>query len=1475
MREVRLALCLAALLFSSISSASIAQSPTLSIPPESTQPSVDVNSSQLSKTDRLFERGRQQFYQGQLQNALQTFQQVLQLRRQAGDRLGEAVVLNSIAEISNRLSKGTEAQKSIEQSLAIVKDPSLLKQQQQRLQSIEAEALDSLGTVYFGRGDVATALKTAQSALAMRQQLKDRTGEGETLILVGAAFLNLGKQSQARDVLGQALQALTEPSFSADEQRSRRFYEGEALAWLGYLETISGNPRQAEKTLEQALTVNRKTGNRSYGELNTLYFIAVLQSNQSKWNEALESCQQLLNLSKEIGHRWYEGNALISMGGVYQAQNQHDRALAAYQQGLTIFKEISDRQKETETIAAIAGIYNKQKQYSQALKHYQQALAITREVKNRSSEASILQNIGSIHQTLKQYPQALERYQQALIIVREIKDRPREAQVLYAIGNIHYEILQYSQALAAYEQALPLFKEIGSLFVENDPNLGAVDAAIGQLYLIIGQIYSTLGRYSKSQEYLDRGITFLQSRSVKARKNKNSEIESVNLHSLMLSYQVLSLNSNAQKQYQQAIAYLQKAVELAKQLKDRQQEKGLYELLVVNYSDLGRAYGLQQDYEGSLKSYQQALTIAQENGLQRWKAMMLLAIGQIYVSKQNFTQGLNYQNQAQVIIDRSKDIFLQIQFFSTRGVIYRKLSRYQEALDDFKQANSLMQKAGDSLGAGSILSLIGAIYTDQKRYDLAISSYQQAQQALQNNPFAPFEHGINANNVEKLCAVAQKVGASEGLFSFADNCTFALRLGSEALKQAFILDGLNSLLVAQKKSLLTLKGGNFHLIGQLYLKQKNYNQALASYQQALPLLHEVGSPIEGATLGDMGIIYLLQGQYDRALVSSQQAVKISRAFNHRINEEDALYYLGIVYWAQGNVPSALDTLMKKSLVENENLANNLTIGSEESKRAFIQGKSKSIDLNVAFHLQSMPNNPEAAKLALTTVLQRKGRILDAVSDNVRRLRQNLQPEDRQLFDNLNTFRAALVNLLYDKQNPLSEKEFKTQVVSLKAKINELEDRLAQRSTEFRVESQPVTIEAVQALIPADAALVEFIRYSPFNPKASNTSQSWGSPRYAAAILTPRGNPKWIDLGEAAPIDLAVRQFRDGLRNQMPEPELRQKGQTLYNLLMSKAQAEVGNAHHLLVSPDSQLNLIPFAALVDSQNQYLVETNTITYLTSGRDLLRLQSDKANRRSRQVPVIIANPNFDRADNSIPAPIANAPNRSNSPKTATRESTQRSGDLGSRRFDPLPNTQAEALAIASLLPNALRLEGSQATENNLKQLQSPSILHIATHGFFFEDAPSFTQSNAKTALNQENPLLRSGLAFAGFNTRLSGSEDGVLTALEVTGLDLRGTRLVVLSACDTGLGGVLNGEGVYGLRRAFVIAGAESQMVSLWRVDDKASADLMSKYYRLLKAGRDRSEALRQVQLEMLQNPQYNHPYYWSAFIFSGDWHKMDNF
>jgi len=692
----------------------------------------------------------------------------------------------------------------------------------------------------------------------------------------------------------------------------------------------------------------------------------------------------------------------------------------------------------------------------------------------------------------------------------------------------------------------------------------------------------------------------------------------------------------------------------------------------------------------------------------------------------------------------------------------------------------------------------------------------------------------------------------------------------------------------------------------LYAQMGDYNPAISLLERVLASAEQFyGTQHQqvAVTLRQLARLYRFSGNYRQAeqLLGRSQSIQEqfyaseeAQAMNvSAASSQPFLAYtlgsLADVYQAQDDLKRTIELRTQSLDIEENFLAQAIRQGvspqllaqgtlnpTTSESDSLIATTNKAISLN----LQAAPDNLQAARLALTTVLRRKGRLLELEVNQAQSLRQNLTTEDQALLTQLTAARSRLAQLIFKKPEALPIEDYRIQVATLQAEISQLENRLFKQQASSDTAPEPVTIEAVQQAIPERTALVEWIRYTPFNPKAKSSDEEWGSPRYAAYILYSQGEPRWVDLGEAEAIEQAVLAFGRALRNPIRLPPVKQSGRTLDALIMQPVRELLAeNTDHLLLSPDSQLNLIPFAALVDERDRYLVEAYQLTYLTSGRDLLRLQHSIP---SSQVPVFFANPDYERP--------GQPPEEVRLATSKPGQENRRSAELANLQFDSLPGTAEEADAIALLLPEAIVLTQSQATENALKQVQSPRLLHIATHGFFLKDVqpptssvtlpslqvvPTPSDSNVpETSSNGNvNPLLRSGLALAGFNPRQSSGEDGVVTAFEAAGLNLLGTQLVVLSACETGLGDVVNGEGVYGLRRAFVIAGAESQMISLWKVSDSGTKDLMSAYYQKLLTGEGRSEALQKTQLELLQTSEYRHPYYWAAFIFSGNWKSLE--
>ncbi|MBC8122507.1 MAG: CHAT domain-containing protein, partial [Gemmatimonadaceae bacterium] len=382
-------------------------------------------------------------------------------------------------------------------------------------------------------------------------------------------------------------------------------------------------------------------------------------------------------------------------------------------------------------------------------------------------------------------------------------------------------------------------------------------------------------------------------------------------------------------------------------------------------------------------------------------------------------------------------------------------------------------------------------------------------------------------------------------------------------------------------------------------------------------------------------------------------------------------------------------------------------------------------------------------------------------------------------------------------------------------------------------------------------------------------------RYAAYLLQPTGPPLGVDLGAARPLDTLVLSWRSWLldRTSPTDGAVQNLARELHKRLLAPLGNRLG-AKHLLIAPDGQLNALPFAALVKGNGRYLLAGHTLTYLASGRELPRLGQKAPPPKS--APLVVGGPDFARAKPgsmiaSQPSPVLVAA-EGDVPERAGAEGMRsgdnpRSPDLAGFTVRPLPGAAVEAKTVANLLGNARLLTGPLATENALKAARSPVLLHLATHGFFLAD-----KSAPPSELGGEEPLLRSGVALAGFNARTSGTEDGVLTALEAQSLELDGTRLVVLSACDTGAGPVLGGEGVQGLRRSLALAGAQSQVLALWPVGDRTTARLMEQFYRGLGLGLGRSEALRRAQLGVAGMAGLGHPYWWAAFAPSGDWRPV---
>ncbi|HEX7998965.1 MAG TPA: CHAT domain-containing tetratricopeptide repeat protein [Pyrinomonadaceae bacterium] len=881
-------------------------------------------------------------------------------------------------------------------------------------------------------------------------------------------------------------------------------------------------------------------------------------------------------------------------------------------------------------------------------------------------------------------------------------------------------------------------------------------------------------------------------------------------------------------------------------------------------------------------------------------AKSLNSVAVLYQRIGNVRQAEELLERALAIVEKAKgadnaDFALAL---SNLAAIYQDEGKYEQAEEKYVQALELRRKVFGEEHQDVALSLnnLASLYLAKGDYVRAEPLLRQAL-ALREKSLGS-AHPDVAVSLSNLASLYQDKGdyvSAEPLLLRALSIVEAIH-GKEHPEVAAMLNNVAGLemdkgnlagaekylrraLAIREKILGALHpdtAASLNGLASFYRAKGDYAQAREMFNRALVIYRNVFGPEHpdvALCLNNLGVLAQDENDYAQAqeLLLQALAIREKALGAEHPDVASSLSNLSTLSESKGEIAQAVSYLVRSNEIREHNLALVLTTGSENQKRLYLATLASETNSTISLHLKRASGNREAARLALTTILRRKGRALDAITDQIGALRRRFNRQDRDLLDRLSMVRTRLAMRVLDGPGGINPQKHRAQLEQLTAEVEELEAQVSARSAMFRAQAQPVTLERVQQSIPSGAALIEFVLYQPFDSKAKDLNARFGPERYAAYVLWREGDPAFVDLGEAASINQSVAKLGAALADP-DSANVKQAARMLDQQVMAPVRRLLKNSHELLLSPDGTLNLIPFAALVDETGRYLVESYSINYLTSGRDLLKIGPQAQNEQSRQPPLVFANPAYGFSV------------KKNGASALSAESTagRRSGALSQVNWPPLIGTAQEAAALRNILNDAQVFTGEQANEAALKRIAGPRLLHIATHGFFLPDesqkktgvGPSVvTDSIPARANKSENPLLRSGLILAGANSQQSGpGEDGVLTALEAAGLDLWSTELVVLSACETGVGEIRNGEGVYGLRRALVLAGAESELMSLWQVSDRETRELMVEYYKRLQKGEGRTAALRHVQLRMLRRQPTAHPYYWASFIPVGDWRSL---
>jgi len=848
-------------------------------------------------------------------------------------------------------------------------------------------------------------------------------------------------------------------------------------------------------------------------------------------------------------------------------------------------------------------------------------------------------------------------------------------------------------------------------------------------------------------------------------------------------------------------------------------------------------------------------------------AQSLSNLAYLYEIQGLYSQAEDYYNRAFAIREKTlgADHPETATSLNNLAVLHMKQGLYNKAEPLYKRALAIrinILGSNHAATAQSLNNLATYLYEVKGLYTQAEALHKQA--LLIREKVLGYDHPETAESLNNLAFLYSTRGLNsraEPLYKKAlsinekvlgvDDPETARTLNNLAfLYNSLGLYGQAELLYKRALSIREKVLGDVHVdtanclgnLALLYQVQGLFRQAEPLFSRALAIKEQVlGSdhPDTAKSLNNLAGMYHELGLYSKAESLYQRALAI---YEQALGEDhlDAINSrnnLAIIYWSQGKLDLAIDMLSYGITLETKWLIREGQCRPQDERLALRHPLGNAWEATYSLAEQNVSGS---AKLALSTRLHRHGLMLEIeqVQARLTRASRSVQKLAQQ--------RALLNSRIGYLHLP---NEYR---IALLQRRSDLEQELFHLLPDLEIPL--ISPEQIGAILPIDSALLEFQRFRPLLGVTDPTKR-WGPERYLVLILFPDSSIQTLDLGEAEIIEKAVARAVN--TSAEAHADAAEHWAHVSRLVIAPLLPHLLGIRQWFLSPDEELHRVPFAALQLSNKvgDFLASSVQLRLINTGRDLMRFQTPAPTGTD---PLVMANPNYERGTLSSETIVASAP------------AQKPVAELGTMAWQPLPATAKEGEQIGYLLA-ATPITRDSATVALLQRAMGPRVLHIASHGFFLGDQE----------LSPEDPLLRSGIVLAGANNPgIDSNDDGILTALEATALQLDGTELVVLSGCSTAQGDLHTGEGLYGLQRALTVAGARSTLLSLWKVDDAATAEFMVRFYRRLKAGEGRADALAAVQAEFrageVKGPageDWSGPFYWAAWQLVGDWRPIE--
>lgn len=1005
------------------------------------------------------------------------------------------------------------------------------------------------------------------------------------------------------------------------------------------------------------------------------------------------------------------------------------------------------------------------------------------------------------------------RYEEAIELARRLRV---EAQAVHGEDSLEESLILDSLVEALYRSGHAMEDETVELvrraIALKESNLGEYDTGVVPSLTQAGNLYIYRNENPEARGHYERGLSILETTGEQA-----SPVYGLLLNNIGVTFRRAG-------EYDQALAVYRRGLQLREQMLGPDHPD-----VAESLNNIANLYVQLGDYAGSTESHRRALAIRENHygAEHEWVAESL----------NNLASSLGYAgifDEALAVQERCVAIFAaglgtdHESYWAARfnlAVLYNDMGDYRGAWPIFTQVLEAQQQrfGEDNPTTIEALDVVAECHVHLGEYELG--------EALFRKSLGISEREFGVDNIESVYTIQ---GLGECLAESGRSAE-AAEYFSRALA---IWEAEHEPDSPELCDLL-------HLLAESRLRDGDFVEAARLTQRSARIVAEKispGHPLLAKALRLSAEAALGEGDSDRALNMALRAEAISRAHSR-----------------------ATMRVLSESL-------------------ALDYGASRVTGLDLALDIAASGVSGKAASSVFDAVIKSRGLVFDEMAARTSSLSDSDDAGVRDLVQRTRLARERLAHLGLRGPGWEEISAYRAMILKAQEEKDAADRALALASERFRDQ------ENLSALGLADvrAALASTDRLVAFARRSADGGSSDSKEQYLALILSPHEqHPRIVCLGDANEVDSRVGAWREQAawgagrsdrvaasrgflkRSRQAVAQLEDYGEAaraLRHSIWDPLISHLGSAQRVFVVPDGSLHLVNFYSLLDDEGRYLVETGpAIHLLPTERSLCRPLGSGSSAGGL---LAVGNPSYD----------LDAMSRATAADPATDADC---ASLSNLRFSDLAGAEAEAGEILELwqqlkLETPTLLAASQATVGQFKQsLGGQRVLHLATHGFFL---PSICPEDEEGALLRENPLLRSGLAFAGANDGLLAEdhgEDGLLTAEEVAALDLNGVQWAVLSACDTGLGDLRGGgEGVFGLARAFQIAGAASVIMSLWQVDDESTrAWMQSLYQARFGEGATTGDAVRMAAMSSLrrlrQEGVSDHPYYWAGFVALGDW------